>query len=248
MSGPRVIAFVHGELGRHALQVLGDRVVAAVINEGCDFRHGPLVDKPWSLAWLYADDPELEQMIADLKPTHGVSAGYRSILPKRIIDLFPNGIANVHTSLLPFGRGAHPNVWAIFLDQAAGVSLHLVDEGVDTGQVIAQMRVEKRGNDTARTLWERLQVEAKRLMSQMLPLWIERTDDCDLMPQAKTGWPTRRKADLETICVDGDTKYHGWELINILRARTFPPHPGALYTAPDGKRYRVTINIEEDIA
>ncbi len=243
---PRVVAFVHGELGRHALSVLGDRVVAAVINEGCDFRHGPLVDKPWKLSWIYADDPELESMIADLKPTHGVSAGFRSIIRPPIFNLFRHGIANFHTSYLPIGRGANPNAWAIFGDQQAGVTMHLIDEGVDTGPIVAQLRVEKHGHDTAKTLWERLQVEAKRLISAELPRWIERPEDYCTVAQSDSHWPTRRKKDLESLTIEGDKKYHGWELMNILRARTFPPHQGALYTAPDGKKYRVTITIQAE--
>ncbi|MBA3846641.1 MAG: hypothetical protein H0X45_08345 [Planctomycetes bacterium] len=243
---PRVVAFVHGELGRHALSVLGDRVVAAVIGKGCDLRHGPFVDTPAKWAWIDDDDPQLEAMIADLNPTHGVSAGFRSIIRPRIINRFRYGIANFHTSYLPLGRGANPNAWAIFADQEAGVTMHLIDEGVDTGPILGQIRVEKFGHDTAKTLWERLQIEAKRLISDLLPAWIEKPDEIRPVAQPVCHVPTRRKKDLEELSIRGDATYHGWELMNILRARTFPPYQGALYTAPDGKRYRVTIVIQPD--
>lgn len=243
MVKPRVVAFVNGELGRHALSVIGDDLVAVVINDKCDYQHGPLMEKPWLVQWYYAHELNAESILA-LCPTHGVSAGFRSIIPKEIIDLFPHGIANVHTSFLPLNRGAHPNAWTIFLDQQPGVTLHLIDEGVDTGPILDQMRVQQKTTDTADKLQLRLIEEACRLMRFSIPAWLR--GDLTPTPQRPCHWPTHKVADLESICIDGGKKYQGFEVINILRARTFPPHPGALYNAPDGKRYRVRIQIEED--
>lgn len=241
VTTPRIVVFAHGELGRHAITLLRSQVVAVVINEGCDYRHGPLMDQPFNVVWLYGDDDHLEERIRLLHPTHGVSVGYRSIIRRPIINAFPNGIANIHTSLLPLCRGAHPNAWTIFLDQPAGVSMHLVDDGVDTGPILAQSKVEKRCDDTAATLQDRLIAGAKELMRVNLHRWIG--GELRATPQAECHWPTHRKADLDTIRIDGDKKYHGWEVMNILRARTFPPYAGALYTAPDRKRYRVRVEI-----
>jgi methionyl-tRNA formyltransferase len=241
----RVVAFVNGELGRHALSLVRDKLVAVVINEGCDYRYGPLMEKPWETAWFYGNDPFLAPKLELLGPTHGVSAGYREILTTDVIEVFEKGIANVHTSLLPFGRGANPNAWAIFYDQPAGVTVHLIDGSVDTGPIIFQQHVKYDGADTAATLQEKLIAAAKPLMNAAIPAWIG--VDIKATPQAKCDWPTHRKKELETICIEGDKKYHGWEIINILRARTFAPYPGALYTAPNGEKYRVRIQIEREL-
>lgn len=240
----RVVAFVNGELGRHALSIVKSQLVAVVINEGCDYRYGPLMEKPWTTAWYYSNDPDLVAKLEMLAPTHGICAGYRAILREDVLAVFPKGIANVHTSLLPFGRGAHPNAWAIFYDQPAGVTVHKVDAGVDTGPILFQSRVAYDGADTAQTLQDKLLVEAKRLMNVAIPAFLSLGDFS--VPQRQIGWPTHRKSDLDDIEIVGDQKYHGWEIINILRARTFPPYPGALYTAPNGEKYRVRIQIEKE--
>jgi hypothetical protein len=67
-------------------------------------------------------------------------------------------------------------------------------------------------------------------------------------PQPKGGWKTgtHRKADLETLCLEWDDEWMTSSVIDTLRARTFHPYPGALYIAPDGKRYRIRIEIEPD--
>ncbi len=240
----RVVAFVNGELGRHACGLVRNHLVAVVITQGCDYHHGALLDKPWEVPFLYGDDPLLAEKLLFLQPTHGLSAGYRAILPGAIIDRFPCGIANVHTSLLPFNRGAHPNAWALFYDQPAGVTLHLIDQGVDTGPILAQHMVPTKLSDTADSLQARLIDEAKLLMTAAVPAWLLG----GLYPtdQGDTTWPTHRKKDLESICIDGNRKYHGWEVFNILRARSYRGFPGALYTHPDGRRVRLRIEIEED--
>ena len=67
-----------------------------------------------------------------------ISFGYRHLIRKEILDNTKIPIINLHISYLPWNRGAHPNFWAFFDSTPAGVSIHLVDEGIDTGPIIAQ--------------------------------------------------------------------------------------------------------------
>lgn len=67
-----------------------------------------------------------------------VSHGYRHIIKPDIINLMIDRIVNLHISLLPWNRGADPNLWSFLEDTPKGVTLHLVDEGIDTGDIIAQ--------------------------------------------------------------------------------------------------------------
>jgi methionyl-tRNA formyltransferase len=239
MTAPRVVAFIgDNELGRHALELVKDNLVEIVTDDAAG-RALNLVD------WLNPTHATAAN-VAQLKPTHGISAGYRHIIPKEIIDLFPGGIANVHTSLLPYGRGAHPNAWAIAEGHPAGVTIHLVDAGVDTGPIIAQRELPKRGHDTAATLQERLIALAKEMMADWVPRILAGV--VEPKPQPKGGWKTgtHRKADLETLRLEWDDEWMTSSVIDLLRARTFHPYPGALYIAPDGKRYRIRIEIEPD--
>lgn len=70
-----------------------------------------------------------------------VSYRYRHIIRRPILDLFPSRAVNLHVSLLPWNRGADPNLWSFLDDTPKGVTIHYLDEGVDTGDIIVQKEV-----------------------------------------------------------------------------------------------------------
>ena len=95
-----------------------------------------------------------------------VLAGYMHLLTNAFLDRFPDAVVNVHPSLLPSFPGAH----AVEDQLAAGVhesgaTVHLVDEGVDSGPILAQERVPVLPDDTAETLHERI----KHVEHELLP-------------------------------------------------------------------------------
>jgi len=70
-----------------------------------------------------------------------ISSGYRHILKKETIENFSCPIINLHISYLPYNRGAHPNFWSFYENTPSGVTIHLIDEGIDTGDIIFQKYV-----------------------------------------------------------------------------------------------------------
>jgi len=70
-----------------------------------------------------------------------VSYGYRHILCKEVLDLYFRRAINLHVSMLPYCRGAHPNFWSILEGKPSGVTIHLLDEGLDTGNILFQQEV-----------------------------------------------------------------------------------------------------------
>ncbi len=64
--------------------------------------------------------------------------GYRHIIKKPVIDYLEGKIINLHISLLPWNRGADPNLWSFLENTPKGVTIHYIDEGLDTGDIIAQ--------------------------------------------------------------------------------------------------------------
>jgi len=70
-----------------------------------------------------------------------ISFGYKHILKKTIIESSKAPIINLHISYLPWNRGAHPNFWSFFDSTPSGVSIHLIDEGIDTGPILFQRNV-----------------------------------------------------------------------------------------------------------
>ncbi len=98
-----------------------------------------------------------------------VLAGYMHLLTPTFLERFPGAVVNVHPSLLPEFPGAH----AVEEQLAAGVAesgatVHLVDEGVDSGPVLAQERVAVLPGDTAESLHERIQSVEHRLLPEVV--------------------------------------------------------------------------------
>lgn len=68
----------------------------------------------------------------------GLLGWWPNILPKIILNLSKRGFINMHPSLLPFNKGRNPNFWALTEQTPYGVTLLFADEGIDTGDIIAQ--------------------------------------------------------------------------------------------------------------
>ncbi|MDA8141180.1 MAG: formyltransferase family protein [Desulfobacteraceae bacterium] len=98
-----------------------------------------------------------------------VSYGYRHILKRDLIQRFPKRIINLHISMLPWNRGADPNLWSFLEDTPKGATIHYIDEGLDTGDVLVQQEVDYERNDTLRTSYERLSQTIEDLFMEHWP-------------------------------------------------------------------------------
>lgn len=86
-----------------------------------------------------------------------ISFGYRHIIKEDIINNFVNKIINLHISLLPYNRGADPNLWSYLENTPKGVTIHYIDKGLDTGDIIIQKEVfDNIETDTLKTSYDRL--------------------------------------------------------------------------------------------
>jgi methionyl-tRNA formyltransferase len=110
-----------------------------------------------------------DELIDSTQQDFLVSHGYRYIIPRGILDRFPRRAINLHISLLPWNRGADPNLWSFIENTPKGVSIHYLDEGVDTGDIIDQREIHFHGDDTLRTSYERLQHEITALFREVWP-------------------------------------------------------------------------------
>ena len=110
----------------------------------------------------------------ELAPDLVVVAAFGRIVPAALLNVPKHGFVNVHPSLLPKYRGPSPVVTAI-LDgiEETGVSLMLLDEGIDSGPVLAQQQTPIGPDEMADTLTTRLFEMGGTLLTETLPLWIE---------------------------------------------------------------------------
>ncbi len=113
--------------------------------------------------------------IQNWKPDLIVVAAYGKILPQEILSIPGFGCINFHTSLLPRYRGASPIQNALLSgDTETGVTLMLMDVGMDTGDIITQTSVAIDPTDTTPVLTDKLLTAGTTLLIETLPLWIER--------------------------------------------------------------------------
>lgn len=151
-----------------------------------------------------------------------VVAAFGQILPRRMLELPPHGCLNVHASLLPRWRGAAPISAAILAgDEITGVTIMLMDAGLDTGPLLAQARAAILPADTAGSLGQRLAALGADLLVETLPRWARR--EVAAVPQDEslaTYAPQLRKE-------DGLLDWHRPAEELWRRCRAFSPWPGA---------------------
>lgn len=93
-----------------------------------------------------------------------VSFGYKHILPSTALDSALNPVINLHISYLPFNRGMHPNFWSHYDNTPAGVTIHKLDAGIDTGDILLQKKIFfAETENTFRKTWMRLIDEIEQL-------------------------------------------------------------------------------------
>jgi phosphoribosylglycinamide formyltransferase-1 len=121
----------------------------------------------------FASREERDLAMADWLERHGVRlvacAGYMQLLTPAFLARFPGRIVNIHPSLLPAFPGARPIEDTLAAGATeTGVTVHRVDEGIDTGPVIAQERLTIRPGETPTALQERLHAVEHRLYPRVL--------------------------------------------------------------------------------
>jgi methionyl-tRNA formyltransferase len=117
--------------------------------------------------------PESIAAVLELRPELLVLADYGQIVPASLLEL-PHGALNLHPSLLPRYRGATPIPAAILAgDPETGVTLMRMDEGLDTGPIVAQSHRTLEGTETAPELEAALSSEAADLLSANLRPWLD---------------------------------------------------------------------------
>lgn len=170
-----------------------------------------------------------------------VSAGFREIVPDSMLQKVTK-TCNVHPSLLPWGKGAHPNVWAIVEAEPAGVSLHEMSSAVDAGPVYAQQEVGTTFGDTGKTLYRKLLQSAEELFERHWPDMRRG----ELVPRAQAGGGSyHRRADFDALkSMDPDEVLTWRKALDILRAMTFPPHENVV-VEEHGRRYHVEVRLRE---
>ena len=191
---------------------------------------------------LYSEDTQekLKGMQIDL----GILAWWPYIVKSPLLGIAKTGFLNMHPSLLPHNRGKYYYFWTLAEQSPAGVSLHFIDEEIDSGDIVYQQSIETDWTDTGRSLRDRSVVcnielfkkHFRDIASGNLPR----------KPQDFSCGSYHHGHELEPASqIHLDKPYTGREMLNLLRARSGFEKGGPWFEEA-GKKYRATIKIEED--
>ncbi len=196
---------------------------------------------------IYKDGDSFIELIKKTAPPGGYDLGVLAWWPKliseQIITLARQGFINFHPSLLPYNRGKHYNFWALVEQCPFGVSLHFVDRGIDSGDIVVQRAIPYDWLDTGETLFHRARREIVSMFKDEYPKI--RLGQIERVPQQLDHGSFHVAADLEAASlIDLDAKYRARDLLNLLRARTFTGHPACYFYEADEK-YEVRVEIRK---
>jgi methionyl-tRNA formyltransferase len=172
-----------------------------------------------------------------------ILAWWPYIVREAILSLPKKMILNFHPSFLPYNKGKNYNFWTIIEDTPYGVTIHAVDKSIDGGDIIFQRNIEKSWEDTGKTLFEKAQLAMIDLFIESYPKIIA-SDYVEKKQNYKEGTFHKAKELEPASQIFLDTEYKAKDLLNLLRARTFPPYP-ACYFFSDEQKYEVRIDIRK---
>jgi len=176
---------------------------------------------------------EAVAQLAGFQPDVIVVAAFGKILPQPVLDIPRYGCLNIHPSLLPRYRGASPVAAAILAgDEVTGVTIMLLDSGLDTGPILAQEKVSISPQDTTGTLSARLSLAA----AQMLPDVLRRWTAGEITPRPQNEVEAAYSAAIKKEEGEIDWQLSADDIWR--RVRAYRPWPGA-YTSWGGKRLEI---------
>lgn len=248
----RILLFANNWVGWQIaawLRNQGEEIVGLVLHPPTEWKYGNEIitsaglDESRIFDGSLLRTPGMVGKIKSLAPDIGISLYFGYILRRDILELLPSGCVNVHPAFLPYNRGACPNIWSIVDNTPAGVTLHYIDEGVDTGDIITQRQVRIEPTDTGESLYKRLEQSCVDLFKES---WISIRNGTAPRNQQPPGGTLHRVRDVDKIDeIDLDCSYTARDLINILRARTFPPYKSAYFKSGNSKIF-IQVQLQRE--
>jgi len=174
--------------------------------------------------------------------TMGLLAWWPKIIKEPLLKKPRLGFINTHPSLLPHNRGKHYNFWAIVEKAPFGVSLHIVENGVDSGEVVAQMPIPYGWEDTGESLYKKATEAMVRLFQETYPTLRKLPFSGKKQNLALGSFHKAAEIDAASH-IELDKKYQARDLLNLIRARTFSGHP-ACWFSDAGEEYEVRVEIK----
>ena len=242
---PRVLFFGFSDVGYNCLKLLLERGcnVVAVFTHDTDPHEKQWFESAESLARqnnipVYKPkslkSKEWEDLAKELKPDLILSLYYRNFIPPSIFKLAKLGAYNMHGSYLPAYRGRAPLNWSIINgEDHCGVTLHVLEEGFDTGDMLDRQRVEIAPDEYVADVTPRITKAAVEVLGRSLESLLSGNPKLEKQDLSKVSYFGKRTPGMGRI----DFSKSAREVFNLVRAVS-RPFPGAFFDL-NGKRIRV---------
>lgn len=185
---------------------------------------------------------EAVKQLAELQPDVIIVFAYGGILPQSVLATPRFGCINIHPSLLPRFRGAAPVAAAILAgDEFTGVSIMLMDQGLDTGPILSRVQIPIATQDTTGSLIAKLSLISAHLIQEVLVYWLR--GELTLQPQQEAEACYSKLISKK----DGEIDWSQSAANIWRRVRAFQPWPGA-YTIWQGRQLKIikVVPLSED--
>lgn len=171
-------------------------------------------------------------ILRDLKPILIIVMGWRTIIPSEVLKIPVRGVVAVHESLLPKYRGFAPINWAIINgERFSGVTLFYLDDGVDSGDIVAQKKIPIGLTDTGSTLYQKTKIASVEILLDYLEDIKKGTAPRIKQNEEEATYSCSRTPEDGQIIWDDSTK----DIYNLIQALS-DPYPGA-FTYYQGKKF-----------
>lgn len=185
-------------------------------------------------------------LLNDLKPDYIICVHFAYVIPRQVLGVPNQGVLNLHPAYLPYNRGWNTPTWAIWEGTPYGATLHFMDEGIDTGDIVHQKPLEILPNDTAHTLYKRVKELEFEVFRDAWPSIV--SGKYSRKQQSSREGTTHRKTDIESIqFVDLNKGMRAGYLLRLIRALTTSNVKESAYFKVNQKLYRMQLYIVEDV-
>lgn len=235
----------NGVLCGEVIRALGYCPSALLLHPRTHRKHGEELCALFPQATVIEWGAEVEDRLREIRADMLLSVNFGYILKKSLLSLFRYPI-NLHMSYLPHNKGAHPNVWAIYEETPAGVTLHVMTPEVDTGDIIAQTEIPVDPAETGKSLYSKLERASAELLKEWLPVLMTGRFPTRPMPR---GGSHHRAEEFAALCaIDPEAPTTAGELFRRLRALEFPPYRNAHCAQAETTLFlNLTVSQESDI-
>ena len=186
-------------------------------------------------------DNETLERLQDVKSVYGILAWWPYIIKEKLLSIPKKGWINFHPSYLPFNKGKHSSFWCLVDETQCGVSLQIIDEGIDTGDIIARKKINVSWEDNGEILYNKCRDETFELFKENFN--DIKNDKIKRTKQNPNEGTYHHSSELsEIINLDLESSYQLKKLLNILRGKIKP----YAYFYDNDKKFSVEIIIKEE--